>query len=147
MFYTIGYGNLNIDVFCERVKKKGNMVIDVRRYPNAGRLEYKVNRLCEKLVSWEIDYLWMGDVLGGKLFYPAKDHNFNVIPLLVRTRKGVLMCCEASPMECHRTLIAEDLKRFHIEVMHIDRSEKAIRHDDLDWDYRKIKPILKERQK
>lgn len=133
MFYTIGYGNLRWGEFVKRIDGKGK-VIDVRKYPQSGRLEFRGYRLAAK-----IGYIWLGDVLGGKAEYSSSP-DFDISELRILSA-GILMCAELDPRRCHRTLIAECLTPF-IEVVHIDVRGNLISHKDLRWERKNIRGCL-----
>ncbi|MGB1206274.1 MAG: DUF488 family protein [Chitinophagales bacterium] len=153
IIYTIGYGNKRIASFVEILEKfKIQYLIDVRSQPfskhnsNFNRLE-----LQRYFAKKSTVYAFFGDTLGGK----PKDKacydkngmvNYEILKLqksfqtsLERLKtahrknlKVALMCACSKPEKCHRTkLIAEELVKDNIAVIHIDEKLNLKQHKDI----------------
>lgn len=140
ILYTIGHSNLSSEELLRALKDHGvSYIVDVRSSPRSYRFPH-FNRpeLKAALSQARIDYVYMGDRLGGKS--PQGDMNrqwkqgkvdsrlasdlsrsetwaegIQRLASLVRERdergeSGCLLCSEADPNNCHRSLVAFDLK-------------------------------------
>ncbi|WP_276349182.1 DUF488 domain-containing protein [Daejeonella sp. JGW-45] len=148
--FTVGYGNRKIDDFLKLLKKyQINLLIDVRSYPfSRFQPAYRKNLLIQYLNSSDIQYLFMGDSLGGKpknkelyigdkLDYSKVNQNshyqFGLQKLKEITTTGIqvaLMCSELDENHCHRkNLIAESLiATENFSIHHIDKKGQLIQH-------------------
>ncbi len=139
--WTVGHSNHEFDHFVglltgEQIK----FVVDVRSSPYS-RFAPQFNRdaLKEQLPRLEVDYLYLGDELGGR---PSRDDHYDAdghalyepmsLELAFRTgvervKKGVanhhriaLMCSESDPTDCHRRLlVGRVLTREGLRIHHI----------------------------
>lgn len=138
--YTIGHSNIEPGEFIKRVKQFNiEVLVDVRSKPYSRYAPYfnkdKIEHLCK---SNGIKYLFLGNLLGGKPeddsvtdkgtkinyeLLTEKDYFLSGIDrLLDLTNKYriCLMCSEAQPDECHRSLLlGQVLEKRGIEVLHI----------------------------
>ena len=148
--YTIGYGNRNINNFTNFLSGYGiTILIDVRSRPYS-RYNPNYNKETLKLIlkSIDIDYLHMGDTLGGKpkdqRFYTNgklnyhtmnsdQSYRFSIAALMEKGEMETicLMCAELNPNTCHRkNLISETLIRNHVIVKHIDQNGLLFQHPE-----------------
>ena len=139
--YSIGYGNRNPETFIALLKQNGiTTLVDIRTKPvSRFQPHYSKTRLHALLLENGIDYVFMGESLGGKpkaenlYVNGAIDYTLvnttptyqNGIKRLITLAKPHLpiciMCCELSPAKCHRKLlIGETLYGLDIAVKHID---------------------------
>lgn len=139
--YTIGYGNRPITDFLDLLKRYAiQYLVDTRSIPYSRfRPAYRKKALAEHLDGAGIGYLWLGDVLGGKLLDPQYLVNGHLDLERFATREDVhaaldriengfrqghrlaLMCAELRPENCHRAwMLAPLLLARGLEVLHID---------------------------
>lgn len=127
---------MDFQSFIKILKANGiEVVVDVRRWPTSKIEDFKRESL-ERLLRYEgIEYLWMGDSLGGyrKGGYAEymKTDEFNKglerLVGLAMERTACIMCMEAKPSSCHRRFISERLLELRFEVLHILPSGGIIR--------------------
>lgn len=113
--YLIGHGNLKLDKFLEILKeKKVDMIIDVRSMPYSKYApHFNEGNLKEFLLKNNIDYVYMGSILGGR--HPE---GFNKYMNSKEFKKGIrilkegvegsiaaIMCSETDYAKCHRKSI------------------------------------------
>jgi len=139
--YTIGYGGRAVEQFLELLRYyKIQYLIDIRSQPHSRvQPQFSKDALDKFLKEQHINYVFMGDTLGGR---PSDDTCYvdgKVDYTKVRERAfyqhGIhrihtawekqfvvaLMCAEMKPQECHRSkLIGNTLHDKQIEVAHID---------------------------
>ena len=138
--FTIGYSTQTAAEFdALLIRYDVDLVVDVRSKPNSRFHRFKREPLKSRLLDVGINYLYLGDELGG---YPDKGELYTdglvayerVIPLR-GFRRGikqvakdcelyrlVLMCAEEDPSQCHRDhLLAPVLMERGIHVRHIRR--------------------------
>jgi len=136
--YTIGHSNHSLDEFLELLAAHSiEVVADVRSQPY-GRLEhFHREALSAALRAHSIDYLFMGNELGGR---PAGGQgrsegaaDFQKIAATPKFRQGIerllreaaqrrtaIMCAEKEPIDCHRMLlVSRELKRAGCSIKHI----------------------------
>lgn len=124
------------------------VVVDVRSYPYSKYVShFNRENLKTVLESEGIEYLWMGDVLGGKFslgkrkellkedgkidWEKVKKQDFfiNAIHRLIdvaREKVTAIMCAEENPLRCHRFfLISPALLEMGVEVYHIRKNGEA----------------------
>ncbi len=142
--YTIGHSNHSWERFIELMTPhKIELLVDVRSYPYS-RFAPWSNRekLDAGLRQQGINYLWMGDGLGGMPRGPQKrtsdeaesnndwyrtrlsDPDFQVaiaqVSNLALGNRLALMCSEGDPANCHRTmLLAPAFSSNDFEILHI----------------------------
>jgi uncharacterized protein (DUF488 family) len=141
--YTIGYGNRSIEEFLALLQRyQIEYVVDVRSQPYSRYSPaFSKKNLALHLQEPHINYLFMGDVLGGrpldatcyvdgKVDYSRVSTKAFYLQGIQRLRiawekqlRIVLLCAEAKPQECHRSkLIGNTLAEQHITVAHIDET-------------------------
>ena len=127
--------------------------MDVRSIPNSRWAEFaNRNRLKGILESIRIQYIYLGDMLGGRPSdADSYDHqtgkaDYQVIREKEYFKCGIkrilgglnkyrvcIMCSEEDPTSCHRNLlVAESLRRSGVQVFHI-RGDGRIQTDDELW--------------
>lgn len=140
--YTIGYGNRNIQIFIQLLKKyQIDILIDVRTLPQSRfRPGYNSKALELHMVKNEISYLFLGKELGGRpsdvtcytdgevdyLKIQAKLFFINgiqeVVNFMDENYTVAIMCAEQSPLQCHRkAMIGDYLQEQGYDVLHIDK--------------------------
>lgn len=153
IIYTIGYGNRVPDVFAGLLKQYSiGVLVDVRTNPysqyqpgyNSGNLSHFLSLHC-------IEYLYIGDKLGGK----PKDARFYVegrldrqivknsaeysagiselINLAGSSKRNVcIMCCELNPAHCHRNrMVGAKLAENGVSVLHINEKGALLPHGQI----------------
>jgi uncharacterized protein (DUF488 family) len=136
---TIGHSNLPADRFVALLQGAGvTAVADVRSVPLSRRFPwFSGTRLAERLAEEGIDYVPMGDTLGGRPRDPAlyRDGvaNYEAMAATPAFRAGLehvttqarrhrvcLMCAEREPLDCHRCLlVGRALAEHGIVIGHI----------------------------
>jgi len=111
------------------------IVIDVRRFPTSRIKHFKQQALKQLLVKIQIDYLHLGDKLGG--YRDSGYHAFTAttefkqgIETIERTasrRKSVILCAEKLPRRCHRRFITAELEKRGWQIKHmIDEKQPCL---------------------
>lgn len=137
---TIGYEGCTIPALLGALQGAGvELVVDVRAVTSSRRPGFSKNRLAENLATVGIDYLHLrglGTPADGRAaaragrydelraIYAehlerseAQDELERLVELVRSGRRVCLLCFEADPAHCHRTLVAEALaERLPIEV-------------------------------
>ena len=144
--YTIGHSDRSMDNFLEILKLHGiEILVDVRARPIAEHLpHYNQSELRESLDKADITYHWAGRQLGGMrtcsraedsphkalkddklrgfadyMLSPEFERAATQLVNLTRHAASAILCAEASPDVCHRSLIADYLVLQGISVLHI----------------------------
>lgn len=163
MLKTIGHSNRSLSELIDLLKTSNvSYVVDIRSTPHSTRFPH-FNRLqLEKsLRGTGIDYLYLGDLLGGQ---PGPDEDghgtkwtqghldphllsslrrsqrwkqgIEVLASLVKDRAndaqtGCLLCSEADPARCHRSLVALELrtKLPGLQVSHLISQDRHPREE------------------
>jgi uncharacterized protein (DUF488 family) len=152
--YTIGHSNHTQDQFLNLLTDaKIEVLADVRSNPNSRWAPF-ANRdsLKEILESTRIQYIYLGDVLGGRpsdsdsYDYQTGKADYRAIQEKEYFRHGIsrllegmkryrvcIMCAEEDPTSCHRNLlVAESLRQAGVKVFHI-RGDGRIQTDEELW--------------
>jgi len=150
--YTIGYGNRTIEDFITLLHQFDiEYLVDVRSQPYS-----KFNKMfCKetlerKLTQENIEYLFLGDCLGGRPTDPScfteGRADYDKIRKKEFFRKGferlitswekklltVVMCAELKPEQCHRSqLIGMALVEKDVPVKHINQAGRLVTQKDL----------------
>jgi len=131
--WTVGHSNHALERFLEILEAhRIERVIDVRRFPASRRLpHFNASALARDLPGSGIDYAGMPELGGRRKARPDSPHrawrvdafrgyaDYMDTPEFVRhleraaglavERRSALMCAEALPWRCHRSLIADAL--------------------------------------
>lgn len=126
--YTLGTSTRSIEEFIRLLKSHGvEAAVDVRRFP-ASRFEHfhgeKLSRFLEKS---GIQYIHMGEELGGhrrggyKSFMETETFLLGLDRLeeIAADRRTAIVCAERFPWRCHRRFIAAGLEGRGWDVCHI----------------------------
>ena len=152
--YTIGHSNHSPEKFVQLLTEaKIEVLVDVRSNPNSAWASYtKPHDLKPVLKAAGIQYLYLGDVLGGhpgdpdcynpqtgKPDYESMQDKESFQRGLSRLSEGVknyricIMCAEENPSSCHRNLLVGDsLRRQGVQILHI-RGTGKIQTDEELW--------------
>ncbi len=150
--YTIGYGNIPVEVLIDLLKKyKIAILVDIRSRPySKHRPEFRKKSLEGMIAKAGMQYIYLGDKLGGmpenRKFFDkhgsvdygllSEDQDYldgiNQIIELSRKQDICLICAEADPQRCHRSfLVSETLWKYEIESLHIQHNGTILKHGDL----------------
>lgn len=156
-FYTIGHSTRSSRELIRLLESNGiRQVVDVRTIPHSQRNpQFNQEALKETLAERQIRYFHMPD-LGG-LRHPRKDsenlgwHNSNFrgyadymqtseflgalgeLVQIARRGKTAILCAEAVPWRCHRSLIADALFVRGVGVLHILGTGRTLPHHLTPW--------------
>ena len=139
--YTLGHSNRSLQEFLEIIKEyKIRRLVDVRRFPKSSKYPY-FNRenLARTLRSIGVDYIWLGDLLGGfrsggyEEYMKTREYLEGIrrlIEIIEETRDGfiAIMCSERLWFKCHRRFIADTLTEMGYNVVHIVERNKVYQH-------------------
>lgn len=154
---TIGHSTRTLEAFISLLQKHAvNKVMDIRTIPRSRRNpQFNRETLPESLSSAGIGYLHMQG-LGG-LRHPNRDspntgwrnasfrgfadymqtkefeENLKTLIELACHERIALMCAEAVPWRCHRSLIADALTLRGIPVEHIMSETRTLSHTLTPW--------------
>ena len=150
LIYTIGHSTRSLDEFVKLLQHNGiRTLADIRRYPGSRRYpHFSRETLSRALTGASIAYVHFEE-LGGRRkpaedsqhrgirneqFRGYADHmatpefNAAVERLLSIEGRTAVMCAEAVPWRCHRNLLADDLVRRGVRVVHILGAGKIEEH-------------------
>jgi len=141
--FTIGHSTHNIEEFIELLRSNGvRRVIDIRTIPKSRRNpQFDTDALAKSLRAAEMDYVhlkelgglrrplrespnmgWRNASFRGYADYmqtPEFEAALNRAIQLGSEKPAALMCAEAVPWRCHRSLVADALMVRGIEVLEI----------------------------
>ena len=143
MVHTIGHSTRPIEEFLALLRRNGiDTLVDIRTVPKSRHNpQFEQRRLEQSLTAAGIEYRYVG-TLGG-LRRPAKDsvndgwrnssfrayadhmqteafaEAVDELVVLAGTRHPAIMCAEAVPWRCHRSLVADALLVRGVEVLDI----------------------------
>ena len=150
--FTIGHSTRTIDEFVELLKTyKVTLLVDVRTVPRSKHNpQFNKENLPNTLKTHGIKYIHMPDI--GGLRHPKRDSinlawrnssfrgyadymqtqefTDNLLKIIALARENclALMCAEALPWRCHRSLISDALLVRHIKVQHIISATSCLNH-------------------
>ena len=152
--YTIGHSNHPPETFVRLLTEaKIEVLVDVRSNPGSSWVSYANPHDLERILkTTSIQYLYLGDVLGGrssdsdcynpqtgKANYQAMQNKDSFQRGLNRLLEGLekyricIMCAEEDPSSCHRNLlVGEGLRREGVQILHI-RGTGQIQTDEELW--------------
>ncbi|MET0397701.1 MAG: DUF488 domain-containing protein [Longimicrobiaceae bacterium] len=140
---TIGYEDATVQRLLDALQGAGvDLLVDVRAVANSRRPGFSKSRLAENLGTVGIEYLHLralGTPAEGRaaaragrhdelravftehMATPAAQDELETLAGLVRAgRRVCLLCLEADPAHCHRSMVASALaERVPIEVVHL----------------------------
>lgn len=152
--YTIGHSNHSPETFVRLLTQaKITLLVDVRSNPSSPWASYANPRDLERILrAAGIQYLYLGDVLGGrpddpncynpqtgKVDYQAIQNResfqrgINQLLEAMKKYRICVMCAEENPSSCHRNLlVGNDLRQKGFQILHI-RSTGQIQTDEELW--------------
>lgn len=152
MILTVGHSTHPIEKFLELLAEHGvEQLIDVRTIPKSRRNpQYNSDALAGTLRDAQIRYqhmpglgglrhprkdsinsAWQNDSFRGYADYmqtPAFEASLHQLIDTAKLHRTVIMCAEAVPWRCHRSLIADALLARGMEVAHIISTKPAKPH-------------------
>jgi uncharacterized protein (DUF488 family) len=149
---TIGHSTRTLDEFVQLLEVYGvTLLVDVRTVPRSRHNpQFNKETLPDNLKHGGIRYIHMPEI--GGLRHPKRDSinlawensgfrgyadymqtqeftdNLLKIISLARENRLALMCAEALPWRCHRSLISDALAVRHVKVEHIINKDSTIIH-------------------
>ena len=151
--WTVGHSTHGLEDFIALLQAhRVQAIADVRRFPGSRRFpQFGEAALRASLAERDIDYLWLGETLGGRRrpqpgspndgwrnssFRGYADHLSSAafaeglarLLQLAERRRTCLMCAEVLWWRCHRALISDVLKLRGVEVLHIQNDGPATEH-------------------
>lgn len=161
LIYTIGHSTRSIEEFVAILRVyKIQMILDIRTIPKSRHNpQFNGDQLGEALKNNKIGYQHLGS-LGG-LRHPKKDSEnlgwknasfrgyadymqtlefskaLKVLKEIVKKKTVAVMCAEAVPWRCHRSLVSDALTKQNFKVIHILSAKSSYVH--------KLTPFLKVR--
>ena len=126
--WTVGHSNRSIKYFLDLLEEHGiKVLVDVRRFPTSKVEHFKPEEMQRWLGEHGIEYVWMGEELGGyrrggyKAYMKTERFREGIEKLLdlAREKKLCIMCLEPNPKYCHRRYISGFLEKLNAKVVHI----------------------------
>jgi uncharacterized protein (DUF488 family) len=141
--FTVGYEGVRIDTFIANLLSHGvTCVLDVRALPLSRKPGFSKNRLAQRLEESKIDYVHLGDLGTPKAIRDDLKSTKDYFTFFAKVEKYLshkketlelaykyvthgtccLMCFERLAAECHRKIVARDIKardRNGLKVVHI----------------------------
>lgn len=135
--YTAGTSTQEPEEFFELLNAYGiKRVIDVRRFPTSSRFpHFKRENLMHSLPERGIDYIYLGDKLGGyrsggyEVYMETNGFRKGLDDLerLASETPSAFFCAEKLFWRCHRRFIADRLIKRGWEVRHIIEKDKVMK--------------------
>jgi uncharacterized protein (DUF488 family) len=155
--FTIGHSTRTFDEFVQLLEAYGvSMVVDVRSVPRSRHNpQFNKETLPDSLKLVGVKYVHMPDIGGlrrartdsvntawkNKSFRGYADYmqtkefteQLLNLMLLAQENRVAIMCAEALPWRCHRSLISDALVVRQVNVKHILTKDNAITHRLSEW--------------
>jgi uncharacterized protein (DUF488 family) len=154
---TIGYSTKTLDEFIDLLKTYGvTLVVDVRSVPRSRHNPQFAKEILPNTLKLEgVKYIHMPNIGGLRRPKPdsintawrnksfrgyadymqTKEFTENLLNLIALAKENrlVIMCAEALPWRCHRSLIADALTVRNIKVTHILTMDNTVQHRLSEW--------------
>lgn len=127
IIYDAGYVAFkNVEEFADALKSLGvEVLVDLRRRPRSKFKGFNKTSLQAELGRRGIDYIWMGELLGGFVNYATYtktreyELGLDLLSAIAMEKRTCIMCVEEDREACHRRFIVEELRRrgFRIESL------------------------------
>lgn len=149
--YSIGHSTRALAEFGALLREHDiERLADIRRFPGSRRYpHFSKDSLSRSLPENGIEYIHVEELGGRRAPVPdspnvalrneqfrgyadhmaTREFRDAVASLLADPRRTVVMCAEAVPWRCHRNLLADDLLRRGIEMIHIIGRDRWQRHE------------------
>jgi uncharacterized protein (DUF488 family) len=157
VIYTIGHSTRTLHEFISLLNVYDiTLLVDVRTVPRSRHNpQFNKETFAETLKPYGVKYIHMPEI--GGLRHPKRDSinlawknmgfrgyadymqtkeftdNLLKITALARENCLALMCAEALPWRCHRSLISDALVVRHVKVLHIISATSTITHELTDF--------------
>ncbi len=149
---TIGHSTRTLDEFVGMLEAYGvTLVVDVRTVPRSRHNpQFNKETLPTSLKKYGIKYIHMPDIGGLRRpkhdsenlawrnnsfrgyadYMQTKEFTDNLLKIIALARENrlALMCAEALPWRCHRSLISDALVVRHVKLEHIISATSLINH-------------------
>ena len=128
LIYTLGTSTRTPQEFIELLTSHGvEVVVDVRKFPSSRFEHFHREKLVTLLSEGGIDYVYMGEELGGyrrggyRSFTATSEFRNGLTKLeeIARIKRAAIICAERFPWRCHRRFIALELEKRGWQVNHI----------------------------
>jgi len=138
--YTIGHSTHPIQKFVDLLKHyRIQRLVDVRRFPVSRKNpQFQREALESALQLAGIQYLWMGESLGGyrkggylaHMQTPLFEQGLSELMALIceSTHLTAVMCAELLWFRCHRRFISDALVDRGFRVFHIQNAQRVYEH-------------------
>lgn len=138
VIYSIGHSNRPMDQFQLLLNRfQIRMIADVRRFPTSNKHpHFERNFLQHALNEQGIEYVWLGDSLGGfrnggyesYIQTPPFAKGLDCLVALAETKLTAFLCAEKLFFRCHRRFIADRLLIAGWSVIHIVAADCTYPH-------------------
>ncbi len=135
--WTIGTGHRSLDEFSTVLRThRIAVLVDVRSYPKSHLDHFDRDALESELADTGLEYLWLGDDLGGLRPGGFERHTTTAryarglqrLERLARDRRVAVCCAEVDPDRCHRRFIADSLIDHGWRVIHLIEADVHHEH-------------------
>jgi uncharacterized protein (DUF488 family) len=151
--YTIGHSTRTLEEFIQLLKTYGvTLLVDVRTVPRSRHNpQFNKETLPASLKPEGVRYIHMPEIGGLRRpkrdsvnlawrnmsfrgyadYMQSKEFTDNLLKIIALARENCLaiMCAEALPWRCHRSLISDALVLRHVKVQHIISATSIITHE------------------
>ena len=151
--FTIGHSTRTLDEFIGLLQAYGiSLVVDVRTVPRSRHNpQFNKETLPGSLKPFGVKYIHMPEIGGLRQpkrdssnlgwrnssfrgyadYMQTKEFTDNLLKIieLARENRLALMCAEALPWRCHRSLISDALVVRHVKVKHVISATSTITHE------------------
>jgi len=141
--YTIGHSNTPVETLIDQLRDAGvRVLVDIRRFPGSRRWpQFNVDRLAASLADAGIEYRHFEALGGRRKAHPdspntgLRNESFRAyadymaeaefedavaeLLALAAEKPTAVMCAEAVPWRCHRSLVSDALVARGHEVIHL----------------------------
>lgn len=158
--FTVGHSTRSFHELLELLKEQNiQVLVDVRRWPSSQRHpQFNHEKLKENLETEGIEYVWLGEELGGyrreglgekspnkawdsEGFRNYADHTLtdkfrrgiNKLLAYAKTQNVAYMCAEKFYWRCHRRIISDYLTAQGYQITHIIEKGKTREHKIADF--------------
>jgi uncharacterized protein (DUF488 family) len=154
---TVGYQGATVHSFLQTLRQAGiELLVDIRAVASSRRPGFAKSALAANLAGAGIDYLHLRDlgtpapgrtaaragrhaemrrIFRAHLKTEAAQSALDTLADLVRSRRACLLCFEADPTLCHRSLVADALAAIlHLRITHLVPSlqDSHLRPDEIE---------------
>lgn len=146
MIFTIGYEGMSLDGFIQQLRTNDiELLIDVREYPLSRkpgfsklalantlnmfgiRYEHQVRLGCPKPIrdGYKVDKNWANYTTNFLRYLGTQDEAIEQLANNIKENNCALMCFEADPAFCHRSLVAKSVAELtQMKICHLGKDSK-----------------------